>query len=402
MSIIVMSVNAGSTSLKFQVFQMPEEIVLASGNIERIGMEDSIFGIKLKGKSEKISKVLPIKDHSVAVEELMNALIEHKIVNSLADIKAVGHRVVHGGEYFSHSVPVDEWSESKVEELCELAPLHNPGALVGLRSLRKALPNAEHCFSFDTAFFQTMPEENFIYPIPYEYYEKDHIRRYGAHGISHEYLTKRLAEIEGKPVDQMNIITCHLGGGASIVAVRNGKAFKVSMGFTPLGGIMMGTRCGYIDPAIVVYLMRKYHYTAEELDTILNKKSGLLGVSGISSDMRDVIEASAQGNPRAILTFSIYVSRVVEQIAGYYGLMGGADAIVFSAGVGENNDIIRQEVCDRLKCMGVKVPADNNFYIRGEEAKLSSDDSKVDVWLIPTNEELVIARDAYKIYTNGK
>ncbi|MDX8418261.1 MAG: acetate kinase [Absicoccus sp.] len=402
MSTIVMSVNAGSTSLKFQVFQMPEEIVLASGNIERIGLEDSIFGMKLKGESEKIKKVLPIKDHSVAVEQLMDALIEYKIVNHLTDIKAVGHRVVHGGEYFSHSVPVDEWSESKVEELCELAPLHNPGALVGLRSLRKALPDAKHCFSFDTAFFQTMPEENYIYPIPYEYYEKDHIRRYGAHGISHEYLTKRLAEIEGKPVDQMNIITCHLGGGASIVAVRNGKAFKVSMGFTPLGGIMMGTRCGDIDPAIVVYLMRKYHYTAEELDTILNKKSGLLGVSGISSDMRDVIEASAKGNQRAILTFSIYVSRVVEQIAGYYGLMGGADAIVFSAGVGENNDIIRQEVCDRLKCMGVKVPADNNFYIRGEEAKLSSDDSKVDVWLIPTNEELVIARDAYKIYTNDK
>lgn len=396
MSTIVMSVNAGSTSLKFQVYDMPEEKVLASGNVEKIGLEDSIFGMKIGDK--KIKEVLPIKDHGVATQKLMDALVKYQVVDSLDDIKAMGHRVVHGGEYFSHSVPVDDWSESKVEELCELAPLHNPAALVGLRAFRKALPNCKHTFVFDTAFFQTMPPENYIYPLPYEFYTRDHIRRYGAHGISHQYLTERLAQIKHKPVKDMNIITCHLGGGASIVAVRGGKAFKVSMGFTPLGGIMMATRCGDIDPAIVVYLMRKYHYTADEMDNILNKKSGMLGVSGVSSDTRDVEKAAAEGNERAILTFQIYVARVVEQIAGYYGLMGGADAIILSAGIGENSDVIRQEVCDRLKCIGVDVPPQNNWDVHSKEKRLSTDDSKVEVWLIPTNEELVIARDAYKIW----
>lgn len=399
MSTIVMSVNAGSTSLKFQVFQMPEENVLASGNVEKIGLEDSIFGMKTK--VEKIKEVMSIPDHGAAIEKLMAALIEHGVVEKLDDIKAMGHRVVHGGEYFSHSVPVDEWSESKVEELCELAPLHNPGALVGLRSFRKVLPNCRHTFVFDTAFFQSMPEENYIYPLPYEFYERDHIRRYGAHGISHQYLMERLAKIKNEPVEKMNIITCHLGGGASIVATRRGRAFKVSMGFTPLGGIMMATRCGDIDPAIVVYLMRKYNYTADELDTILNKKSGMLGVSGISSDTRDVEKAAAEGNPRAILTYEIYLSRVVEQIAGYYGLMGGADAIIFSAGIGENSDIIRQEICDRLKCLGIDVPVENNWEVRGEERRLSADASTIEVWLIPTNEELVIARDAYKVWKDN-
>ncbi len=395
MSSIVMSVNAGSSSLKFQVFRMPEEEVLAQGNIERIGMNDSIFNIKTK--EDKIKEIMDIADHAKAVEVLMEALIKYNVVEKLEDIKAMGHRVVHGGEYFSESYPVTEWSESKVEELCELAPLHNPGALVGLRSFRKALPNCKHSFVFDTAFFQSMPEENYIYPLPYELYKRDKVRRYGAHGTSHDYLTHRLAEIQNRPLEEMNIITCHLGNGASIVAVRGGKAFKVSMGFTPLGGIMMGTRCGDIDPAIVVYLMRKYNYSADEMDDLLNKKSGMLGVSGVSSDTRDVEQAAAEGNERAILTYQIYVSRVVEMISGYYGLMGGADAIVFSAGIGENSDVLRQEVCDRLKCLGVDVPAENNFYVRGKESLLSSPDSKIQVWMIPTNEELMIARDAYRI-----
>ena len=400
MSTIVMSVNAGSSSLKFQVFQMPEEKVLASGNVERIGLEDSIFGMKTD--TEEVKEILDIPDHAVAVEKLMDALVEHKVVEKLEDIKAMGHRVVHGGEYFSHSVPVDDWSESKVEELCELAPLHNPGALVGLCSFRKALKDCKHTFVFDTAFHQSMPEENYIFPLPYEYYTEDKVRRYGAHGTSHEYLTKRLAQIQGKKQEEMNIITCHLGNGASITAVKNGKSFKTSMGFTPLGGIMMGTRCGDIDPAIVPFLEKKHGYTPDEMDTIMNKKSGMLGLSGISSDGRDVQAAAEKGDKRAILTQNVYVSRIVEMISGYYGLMGGADAIVFAGGIGENDCAMRQRICDRLTVFGVVVKPEDNDGVRGVEKKLSAPESKMEVWLLPTNEELVIARDAYKNLDNAE
>ncbi len=398
MSTIVMSVNAGSSSLKFQVFKMPEEKVLASGNVERIGLDESIIGIKVNG--EKFEEHAHIENHGVAVDMLMNKLLELKVVDQLTDIDAIGHRIVQGGSYFDKSVKVDEDVVKKVDELAALAPLHNPAALIGYKAFSDALPNCVHTFVFDTAFFQSMPEENYIYPLPYELYESDKIRRYGAHGTSHHYLTQRLAEIQGKEMKDMNIITCHLGGGASIAAVKNGKAFKISMGFTPLGGVMMGTRCGDIDPAIIVYLMRKYNYSADELDTLLNKKSGMLGVSGISSDSRDVEAAAKDGNHRAALTEQIYVSRVVETIAGYYGIMGGADAIVFSAGIGENSIPLRQKICDRLECLGVHVlEADND--VRGEERRLSSDDSKMSVYLIPTNEELMIARDAFKIFNEN-
>ncbi|MBB5183908.1 acetate/propionate family kinase [Catenisphaera adipataccumulans] len=396
MSTIVMSVNAGSSSLKFQVFRMPEEEVLTQGNIERIGLEDSIFGITVNGK--KLKETQHIANHGEAVKILMDKLMELKIVNDLNDIDAIGHRIVQGGSYFDHSVKVDEDVVSKVDELAALAPLHNPAALVGYRAFADALPDCVHTFVFDTAFFQTMPPENYIYPLPYEMYLTDKIRRYGAHGTSHKYLTHRLAEIQNKPIDEMNIITCHLGGGASIAAVKNGRAFKISMGFTPLGGIMMGTRCGDIDPAIIVYLFRKYHYTPDELDDVLNKKSGVLGISGISSDTRDVEAAARDGNKRAILTFDIYVSRVVETIAGYYGLMGGADAIVFTAGIGENSDFIRRNVCKRLKCIGVEFSDQRNKEMRGREGLISTDESKMKVYVIPTNEELMIARDAYKVW----
>ncbi len=395
MSTIVMSVNAGSTSLKFQVFKMPEETVLAGGNVERIGLEESIIGIKVNG--EKIEEKAHIENHGVAVHMLMDKLLELKVVEKLTDIDAIGHRIVQGGRYFDKSVKVDEDVVKKVDELAELAPLHNPAALVGYEAFHAVLPDCSHTFVFDTAFFQTMPDENKIFPIPYEYYEKDNIRRYGAHGTSHMYLTHRLAEIQGKNVEDMNIITCHLGGGASIASVKNGKAFKISMGFTPLGGVMMASRCGDIDPAILIYLMRKYNYTADELDTILNKKSGFLGVSGVSSDTRDVEAAADAGNKRAQLAYDIFVSRVVETIAGYYGIMGGADAILFTAGIGENSDVIRQLVCDRLACLGVNVPEENNKGVRGVEKRISSDDSNIDVYIIPTNEELMIARDAYAI-----
>ena len=391
---IVMSVNAGSSSLKFQVFQMPEEEVLAQGNIERIGLEDSIVGMKFEG--QKIEEILDIPDHGAAVNKLMEVLVKYEIVHDLNEIKAIGHRMVHGGEYYPHSVPESKEAEDKIDELKVLAPLHNPAGLLGYRSFKKALPECKHTFVFDTAFHQTMPKENYIYPIPYEYYEKDEIRRYGMHGTSHLYLTQRLAEILNKPMEEMNIITCHLGNGASITAVKNGKSYKTSMGFTPLSGVMMGTRCGDIDPAIIMFLEKKYGYTPDEIDTILNKKSGMLGVSGISSDGRDVEAAAEQGNERAILTQKIYVNSIVETVSGYYGLMGGADAIVFAGGIGENDSLMRQKICDRLAVFGVKVPESLNKGVRGIEKKLSSEDSSIQVWLIPTNEELVMARDAYK------
>ncbi|MDO4466607.1 MAG: acetate kinase [Bacillota bacterium] len=395
---IVMSVNAGSSSLKFQVFQMPEEKVLAQGNVERIGLNDSIFGIKVNG--EKIERVSDIPDHAIAVQKLIDALLEFKVVDSLDQIEAVGHRAVHGGEYFDHSVPVTDDVIAKFEELCELAPLHNPAGLVGYKAFKEALPNCSHTFVYDTAFHQSMPKENFLYALPYELYENDKVRRYGMHGTSHMYLTVRLAEILGKPVEEMNIITCHLGNGGSITAVKNGKSFKTSMGFTPLAGVIMGTRCGDIDAAIVPFLQKKYGYSAEEVDNLMNKKSGMLGISGVSSDNRDIQAAAAAGNERAQLAIDMFIGRVVEIVGGYYALMGGADAIVFSGGIGENDAATRQMVCDGLVALGVKIDNERNN-VRGKETLVSADDSKLQVWLIPTNEELMIARDAYKDLKNA-
>ena len=391
---IVMSVNAGSSSFKFQVIEMPEEKVLAQGNVERIGLENSIFGMKFDGN--KIEEVCDIPDHAVAVQKIMDALVDNHIVNQLEDIQAIGHRMVHGGEYFDHSVLESEDAINKFIELTDLAPLHNPAGLLGYRSFKKALPNASHTFVFDTAFHQTMPKENYLYAIPYEYYEKDKVRRYGMHGTSHLYLTQRYAQITGKKLEDVNIVTCHLGNGGSITAVKNGKSFKTSMGFTPLAGIMMGTRCGDIDPAILVFLQKKYGYDYEEIDNLLNKKSGLLGVSGVSSDSRDVEAAAAQGNERAILAQKMFASRVIETVSGYIGLMGGADAIIFAGGIGENAWSYRKAICDGLSVFGVDVPDELNIGVRAKEAKLSSDNSKMEVWLLPTNEELVMARDAYK------
>ena len=391
---IVMSVNAGSSSFKFQVFEMPEEKVLAQGNVERIGLENSIFGMKFDGN--KIEEVCDIPDHAVAVQKIMEALVDNHIVNQLEDIQAIGHRMVHGGEYFDHSVLESEDAINKFIELTDLAPLHNPAGLLGYRSFKKALPNASHTFVFDTAFHQTMPKENYLYAIPYEYYEKDKVRRYGMHGTSHLYLTQRYAQITGKKLEDVNIVTCHLGNGGSITAVKNGKSFKTPMGFTPLAGIMMGTRCGDIDPAILVFLQKKYGYDYEEIDNLLNKKSGLLGVSGVSSDSRDVEAAAAQGNERAILAQKMFASRVIETVSGYIGLMGGADAIIFAGGIGENAWSYRKAICDGLSVFGVDVPDELNIGVRAKEAKLSSDNSKMEVWLLPTNEELVMARDAYK------
>lgn len=395
---IVMSVNAGSSSLKFQVYEMPEEKVLAKGLVERIGLTDGVFTIKING--EKFSETTDIPNHEVAVQMLIDNLLKHHVVSDLADIKAVGHRLVHGGEFYADSVVATADAVAKVEECIPLAPLHNPAGLTGYRTFDKALPNAVHTFVFDTAFHQTMPAESYIYPIPYEYYEKDHIRRYGFHGTSHRYLTLRLAEMLNKKPEEMNMITCHLGNGASITAIKNGKSFKTSMGLTPLAGVMMGTRSGDIDPAIPGVLMEKYGYTAKEMDDILNKKSGLLGVSGISSDSRDIENAVEEGNERAILTRDLFNARVIETVAGYYGLMGGADAIVFAGGIGENAPDVRAAVIDGLSVLGVELDREANN-CRGKEVKISTPESKIAVYVIPTDEEVMLARDAYKNLQNA-
>lgn len=395
---IVMSVNAGSSSLKFQVYEMPEEKVLAKGLVERIGLTDGVFTIKING--EKFSETTDIPNHEVAVQMLIDNLLKHHVVSDLADIKAVGHRLVHGGEFYADSVVATADAVAKVEECIPLAPLHNPAGLTGYRTFDKALPNAVHTFVFDTAFHQTMPAESYIYPIPYEYYEKDHIRRYGFHGTSHRYLTLRLAEMLNKKPEEMNMITCHLGNGASITAIKNGESFKTSMGLTPLAGVMMGTRSGDIDPAIPGVLMEKYGYTAKEMDDILNKKSGLLGVSGISSDSRDIENAVEEGNERAILTRDLFNARVIETVAGYYGLMGGADAIVFAGGIGENAPDVRAAVIDGLSVLGVELDREANN-CRGKEVKISTPESKIAVYVIPTDEEVMLARDAYKNLQNA-
>lgn len=393
----VLAINAGSSSLKFQLFEMPEEKVLTSGVVERIGLDNGVFNIKYNGKKD--SQTLDIKDHNVAAELVLQALVDKKIVNSLEEIVAVGHRVVHGGEYFSESVLTTEENVKRVDELGELAPLHNPANLVGYYSFSKALPNATHTFSFDTAFHQTMEPEVFIYPLPYEYYKDLKVRRYGAHGTSHQYVSNRTAELMGKDVNDLNIITLHLGNGASISAVEGGKCVNTSMGFTPLSGIMMGTRTGDVDPAVVTYLMKQLDISADEVLDIFNKKSGMLGISGISSDARDVEAAINEGNERAILTHKMYAERVRQVVGGFAMQLGHVDAITFTAGLGENDTEIRAAILDLLEeGMGVKYDKDLNGTTRGEEKRVSSDDSKVEVWIVPTNEELVIARDAFALH----
>lgn len=392
----IISVNAGSSSLKFQLYEMPEETVLTNGIVERIGFEDAIFTIKVNG--EKVSKVLPVANHSVAVDLLLNALVEHKIVATLDEIKGAGHRIVHGGEYFSCSTLVDADVEGKVEELCALAPLHNPGALVGYRAFRDALPNCKHTFTYDTAFHQTMADDTYIYAVPYEWYTDHKVRRYGAHGTSHQYVSERCAKLLGKDLKDTKIITCHLGSGASISAVDGGKCINTSMGFTPLAGVMMGTRCGDIDPAILPYMMEKLNCTPKEMDTYLNKKSGLLGVSGISSDSRDVYSARDEGNYQADLAIRIFNNRVVQVVGSFYAQLGGCDAIVFTAGIGENDPSLREAVSKKLSpIMGIDFDYELNDGLRGKEVELTKEGSKTRVFLIPTNEEVMIARDCYKI-----
>ena len=390
----VIAVNSGSSSLKFQVFDMPSETVLTSGQAERIGQEMGAFTIKVNG--EKKTQELPIADHQVAVDLMLKELVENNIVASLDEIKGAGHRIVQGGSYFSGSVEVNEDVVNKVEELSDLAPLHNPAHLVCYRALCKALPNIKHVFVFDTAFHQTMTEESYLFPVPYEWYENYKVRSYGAHGTSHWYVNRRTAEILNKNVEEMNMITCHLGNGASITAIRNGKVINTSMGLTPLGGIMMGTRCGDIDPTVVFYMEEKLHATPEDMDNYLNKKSGMLGVSGISSDCRDIEAAYDKGDERAIRTMNLYINRIVNVVGGYFAQLGHVDAIAFTAGIGENSSITRREILKGLEFFGFTINDEKNE-LRGHIQEISNEDSKVKIYVVPTNEELMIARDTAKL-----
>ena len=394
----IMAVNAGSSSLKFQLLEMPSELVICSGIVERIGLEEGIFTIKHNG--QKKTEKLPIPDHKVAVSLLLDALVKEKIVEKLEEIEGVGHRIVHGGEYFDSSAVVNEDVVSKVEELCELAPLHNPAHLVGYRAFKEALPGVGHVFVFDTAFHQTMPEHAYLYPIPYEYYEKYGIRRYGFHGTSHRYVSKRVCEFLGIPVEGSRIITCHIGNGGSIAAVKDGKCIDTTMGLTPLEGLMMGTRCGDIDGGAILYLMKKEGLTPDQMSDILNKKSGVLGIFKRSSDMRELEDASARGEELAKRTEAMYFYRITKYIGAYAAAMGGVDVILFTGGVGENQATARWGACETLGFLGVKLDPERNK-VRSKEAIISTDDSKVKVVVIPTDEELMIATDTMDIL-NGK
>ena len=394
MSVKVMAVNAGSSSLKFKLFEMPDEIVITDGVVERIGLEDAYFTIRVNGEKKK--QVLPIKDHGVAVQMLLDALISEHIVNDISEIKGVGHRIVQGGWYFDDSVLVDDKVIEEIDELCDLAPLHNPAHLIGIRAFMNALPGVPNVTVFDTSFHQSMAEEAYMYAIPYEWYEKYHIRKYGAHGTSHKYVATRCAALMGRPIEDLKIVTCHLGNGASLCAIEDGKCKDTSMGLTPLEGIPMGTRSGNLDPTVVSYICNKLNLNATEVVNMLNKKSGYLGVSGVSNDSRDLEAAMAAGNDRARLALDIQYKRIADYIGSYYVLLGGIDAIVFTAGIGENSPRCRQQVVKRLGVLGVEIDEEKNN-VRGEEILISTPESKIKVFIIPTDEELVIARDVMRL-----
>ncbi len=390
----VIAINAGSSSLKFQLFEMPNEDVITKGLIERIGLKDSIFTISVNG--EKVEEVTDIPDHSVAVKMLLNKLTESGIIKSLEEINGIGHRVVHGGEEFNDSVLITDEVLSKIEDLSELAPLHNPANITGIRAFQQVLPNVPAVAVFDTAFHQTMPESSFLYSLPYEYYKEYGIRKYGFHGTSHKYVSERAAELLGRPLEQLRLISCHLGNGASIAAIEGGKSIDTSMGFTPLAGVTMGTRSGNIDPALIPFIMEKTGNSADEVLDILNKKSGMLGVSGFSSDLRDIELEAEKGNERAELALEVFGNRIHKYIGSYASRMYGVDAIIFTAGIGENSQAIRARVLQGLEFMGVYWdPALNKT--RGEEAFINYPHSPVKVIVIPTNEEVMIARDVVKL-----
>ncbi len=388
----ILSVNCGSSSLKFQMYEMPEEKVLISGNFERIGIEGSFYTVKING--EKVKKEVPLSDHKEAFQILIQELLDYKVVENLEEVGGIGHRVVQGGDYFDKTVVVNEEVLSKIDELSSLAPLHNPAAIVGIKAAQEVFPNATQTVVFDTAFHQTMPVENYLYALPYDFYEKYKVRRYGAHGTSHKYVSLRANEILGK--ENTRLITCHIGNGASISAIKDGKCINTSMGLTPNAGLIMGSRCGDIDATIVTYLMNKENFTADDMERIMNKESGFLGISGVSSDSRDIEDGIAAGNERCILAQKMYVKRIVDYVAKYYMELGGCDAIIFTAGIGENSMGVRLGVMNGLAAIGVKADEEANN-IRGEERMVSAADSSIPCYIIPTDEEVMIARDTYAL-----
>ncbi|AST92850.1 acetate kinase [Sutcliffiella cohnii] len=390
----IIAINAGSSSLKFQLFDMPSETVITKGLVERIGLNDAVFNISYN--EEKQTDVTDIPDHGVAVKILLNKLIDLGVVKSFDEITGIGHRVVHGGEEFSDSVVITDEVLAKLDELSELAPLHNPANVVGIKAFKEILPNVPAVAVFDTAFHQTMPEKSYLYSLPYEYYEKYGIRKYGFHGTSHKYVSERAAELLGRPVEELRLISCHLGNGASIAAIEGGKSIDTSMGFTPLAGVAMGTRSGNIDPALIPFIMEKTGKSADEVLDVLNKKSGILGVSGFSSDLRDIESAAKEGNERAQLALDVFASRIHKYIGSYAARMYGVDAIIFTAGIGENSTEIRARVLRGLEFMGVYWDPTLN-QVRGKEAFINYPHSPVKVIIIPTNEEVMIARDVLRL-----
>lgn len=385
----VLVINCGSSSLKYQLFDMTDESVLCKGLVERIGIEGSKLTHKVNG--EKLVVEEPMKDHTEAINHVFDALLDEKygVIKSLDEVSAIGHRVLHGGDKLTESCIIDEKVKDKIREFIKFGPLHNPANLMGIEACEKLAPGKKNIAVFDTAFHQTMPAKTYMYAIPYEYYEDYRLRKFGFHGTSHRYITLRTQQLLDK--EDINIITVHLGNGSSIVAVKDGKCYDTSMGLTPLEGLLMGTRSGDLDPTVMTFLMNEKGYSADEMNQILNKKSGVLGVSGISSDFRDLEEEAEKGNDRAQLALDMFIERVKRYIGGYMAELGHVDAICFAGGIGENSSSMRKDILDTFEELGVKLDLEKNN--TREEALISADDSKVKVYVVPTNEELMIARD---------
>lgn len=390
----IISINAGSSSLKFQLFEMPNENVITKGKVERIGASDSDYDILVNG--EEVAGKTTIPDHTAAVQLLLSKLVELNIIESLDEITGIGHRIVHGGDVYSDSVIITEEVEKKIEELSDFAPLHNPANLAGVRAFREVLPNVPAVGIFDTAFHQSMPSKAYTYSIPYEYYEQYGIRKYGFHGPSHKYVSEKAAEILGRPLEELRLISCHVGNGASIAAIKNGQSVDTSMGFTPLAGLTMGTRSGDIDSAIIPFVMEKTGLTVDGVIDQLNKKSGMLGLSGFSNDFRDIESESKNGNERAQLALNVFIDRIQKYIGSYLAVLGGADAIIFTAGVGENSASFREYICSAFGYVGVELDSAKNVY-GAKNVDITTDDSKVKVLVIPTNEELMFARETVRV-----
>ena len=395
----VLVINCGSSSLKYQVLDMTNESLLCKGLVERIGMEGSVITHEKTG-CDKFQLIVPMEDHKDAISHVLMAIqdADHGVVKDMSEIGAVGHRVVHAGEKFAHSVLIDDAVIKALEECIELAPLHNPPNLLGIAACQELMPDTPMVGVFDTAFHQTMPPESYIYALPYEYYEKYGVRRYGFHGTSHKYVSERAADMLNVNLDDLKLITCHLGNGASVSAIKRGKCIDTSMGFTPLAGVMMGTRSGTLDPSVVTFLMEKENLSPKQMSEILNKKSGMLGVSCFSGDDRDIYDGIEKGDEKCKLARDMQYYQIRKFIGGYVAAMDGVDAIIFTGGIGENSQPVRADICTKLNYLGVKIDLELNEKVwRSPDTRISTPDSKVDVWVIPTNEELMIARDTKEI-----